>query len=170
MRGIIFSKTFANNKQIFFCVMVVLGWVGSSVLAADPSYYAKKSTWQETMQASTEALMKLVQTGEIGISLPDLGASDFTVTAWIKTESEGGTILAKAPARGGWAPQGKVFFLQEGTPTFDVGWVGAVETEVQVNDGKWRHLALAKADEMEFYIDGLAATLWNWARMSRATC
>ena len=134
--------------------MVVLGWVGSSVLAADPSYYAKKSTWQETMQASTEALMKLVQTGEIGISLPDLGASDFTVTAWIKTESEGGTILAKAPTRGGWAPQGKVFFLQEGTPTFDVGWVGAVETRIQVNDGKWHHLALAKGEGLDFYVDG----------------
>lgn len=154
MRGIIFSKIVANNKQIFFCVVVVLGWVGSSVLAADPSYYAKKSTWQETMQASTEALMKLLQTGEIGISLPDLGASDFTVTAWIKTESEGGAIIAKAPARGGWEVQGKAFFLQGGKPTFDVGWVGAVETEVLVNDGKWRHLALAKADEMEFYIDG----------------
>jgi len=101
-----------------------------------------------------ETLMKLERTGEVGKSLPDLGTSDFTITAWIKTESRGGTILAKAPERGNWAPGGKVFFLQDGTPTFDVGWVGNIETEVQVNDGNWHHLALAKADKLEFYVDG----------------
>ena len=147
-------KVLTNSVNAFFGVVVALNLASCSALAADPSYYVKKSSWQETMRASVEALMKLEQAGELGVSLPDLGASDFTVTAWIKTESEGGTILAKAPARGGWVPGGKVFFLQGGTPTFDVGWVGAVETRIQVNDGKWHHLALAKADELEFYVDG----------------
>jgi len=157
MRETISCKILTNSVNAFFGVVVALNLAGSSALAADPSYYVKKSSWQEAMRASVEALMKLEQAGEVGVSLPDLGASDFTVTAWIKTESEGGTILAKAPARGGWAPQGKVFFLGEGTPTFDVGWVGDVGTDVQVNDSKWHHLALAKADELEFYVDGQSA-------------
>ena len=154
MHRTVLGKNLMNTVSGFLSIVAVLSWANSSAFPADPSYYIKKSSWQETMRCSIEALMKLERTGEVGKSLPDLGAFDFTVTAWLKTESEGGTILARAPARGEWAPQGKVFFLQNGAPTFDVGWVGNVETEVQVNDGKWHHLALAKADKLEFYVDG----------------
>jgi hypothetical protein len=149
------SKVIGINVRTFLGFMLMASWAASSAWAVKPAYYIKKDTWQETIRASTEALMKLEQTGEMGMSLPDLGRSDFTVMAWIKTQSPGGTIIAKAPLRGGWAPQGKALFLQEGMPTFDVGWVGAVEAKVQVNDGKWHHLAIVKkADKLEFYADG----------------
>lgn len=120
----------------------------------DPSYYSKKGTWQETMLASRELLAEQAKEAGRGASLPDWGKSDFSVTAWIKTDANGGTIVAKAPAEGKWAPQGKVLFLRGGALAFDVGWVGAVGSDTKVNDGQWHHVALLGRDPLEFYVDG----------------
>jgi len=76
-------KVLTNSENAFFGVVVALNLASCSALAADSSYYVKKSSWQETMRASVETLMKLEQAGELRVSLPDLGASDFTVTAWV---------------------------------------------------------------------------------------
>jgi len=76
-------KVLTNSVNAFFGVVVALNLASCSALAAELSYYVKKSSWQESMRASVEALMKLEQAGEVGVSLPDLGASDFTVTAWV---------------------------------------------------------------------------------------
>jgi len=122
--------------------------------AAAPQYYVRKGTWQETVLASRQAMAKLQGAGEIGVSLPDLGGSDFTVAAWIRTDKAGGTIISKALGDGTWAIQGKVFFLRGGRPAMDVGWVGVVESRTKVSDGKWHHVALAKADDLTFYVDG----------------
>lgn len=121
-------------------------------VAQDPSFYQKQDTWQESLRSSIEKLA----TEELpSLSLPDLGKEPFTVSAWIKTESEDGAILARAPAEGKWKPQGKVFFLRDGRPAFDVGWVGTLHSPKKVNDGRWHHVAMTGRAALTFYVDGI---------------
>lgn len=81
---------------------------------------------------------------------------DFTIYARIRTE-EGGTILAKAPRAGPWAPDGKTFFVRQGKLCYDIGWVGVVQSRRSVNDGEWHEVA-ATYDRVEglvrLYVDG----------------
>ena len=63
--------------------------------------------------------------------------TDFTWTAWIKTDSDG-TIIAFAPASGDWAPGGKTLFVRGGTLGVDIGWVGAQSSPTAVDDGQWQ--------------------------------
>ena len=87
----------------------------------------------------------------------DMAGADFTIYARIKSEDDG-TILAKAPASGKWAPNGTTFFLREGRLHYDVGWVGVVEAEdVQVDDGRWHDVAMTwqhDTAQVRFYVDG----------------
>lgn len=88
---------------------------------------------------------------------------DFTCSAWIRTDAEKGTIIAKAPldaeARGM-----KTFFIQNGSPSFDVGYVGFVNSTVTVNDGQWHLVAVTiecstsrDNDTVTLYVDGSPA-------------
>jgi hypothetical protein len=126
-----------------------------------PSYYQKRATWPATMLASREALMQQTQEAKRAVALPDLGASDFTLAAWVKTDASGGAIVAKAPAGGQWVPQGKALFLRGGVPAFDVGWVGAVRASKTVNDDTWHHVALAGRSPLAFYVDGVPSGSGN---------
>ena len=134
--------------------MVLLG--ASAALAADPAWYRRKGTWHETLLASRRALRASRGDEAPSRPLPDLGRDDFTVLAWVRT-TRGGTILAKAPAKGKWAPQGKSLFVSGGRLTYDIGWVGAVASRRGVADGKWHHVALAKRSRtLRMYVDGAA--------------
>ena len=87
----------------------------------------------------------------------DLGASDFTITAWIKTTADTGTILSKAAVDGPWVAKGKTFFVRSGRLGYDVGWVGAVQGKVRVADGKWHHVAVthrAGNGRTRLWVDG----------------
>jgi len=122
--------------------------------AADPAWYAKKSTWHATARASLEALARQKPAAAHRVPLPDLGRSPFTITAWVRTKAAG-TIFAKAPASGVWARQGKSFFIRGGRLAFDIGWVGCVEGRARVADGQWHHVAVAKSgNRLRFYVDG----------------
>jgi hypothetical protein len=78
----------------------------------------------------------------------------FTWTAWIRT-TDGGTILARTGPGRNWAQGGKSFFVRNGKLTWDVGWVGTVQSQEAVNDGAWHHVALTVRDgNASFYIDG----------------
>jgi outer membrane lipoprotein-sorting protein len=88
---------------------------------------------------------------------------DFTCSAWIRTNAEKGTIIAKAPpdaeARGM-----KTFFIQNGSLAFDVGYVGLVNSTVTVNDGRWHLVAVTiecstsrDNDTVTLYVDGSPA-------------
>ncbi|MEM9659732.1 MAG: LamG-like jellyroll fold domain-containing protein, partial [Planctomycetota bacterium] len=86
----------------------------------------------------------------------DLLRSDFTIIAQVRSE-EGGTIVSRAPAEGLWAEHGRTLCLTEGRLVFDVGWVGAVESESNVCDGDWRHVAATYEQEtgaVRLYVDG----------------
>jgi len=96
--------------------------------------------------------------------------TDFTWAAWIKTANDG-TIIARAPATGDWAPAGKSLFVRNGVLSVDVGWVGATASAATVNDDEWHHVAMSTAFETDgdndtttLYIDGLVAggrSDWN---------
>jgi outer membrane lipoprotein-sorting protein len=95
--------------------------------------------------------------------------SDFTCLAWVRTDAEKGTIIAKAPpeaeARGM-----KTFFIQNGSPAFDVGYVGFVNSTVTINDGQWHLVAVTiecstsrDNDTVTLYVDGNpAGSKDNW--------
>ncbi|MFP4058212.1 MAG: family 16 glycoside hydrolase [Candidatus Brocadiia bacterium] len=128
--------------------------VSASALADDPSWYVKKAAWEETLEASQRAWEQARKERPPAPPLPDLGKSDFSILAWLRTR-HGGTLVAKAPAEGKWAPQGKSLFVRDGRPTLDVGWVGAVRSERAVADGRWHHVAAVKqGDALRFFVDG----------------
>ncbi|MFM7116914.1 MAG: DUF6797 domain-containing protein, partial [Planctomycetota bacterium] len=84
---------------------------------------------------------------------------DFSISAGVKTKSDG-TILCKTRDQEQWVPMGQSLFLRDGRPTLDVGWVGAVQANRQVNDGAWHEVALtwtAADKRVRFYVDGRPA-------------
>lgn len=89
-------------------------------------------------------------------------SGDFTWTAWIKSQV-GGTIVARAGRGEEWKEGGKVLFMEGGHLKFDVGWVGAVESEeASLDDGEWHHVAITvhgagETSNITFYVDGRRA-------------
>jgi hypothetical protein len=123
--------------------------------AADPPYYVKQDTWHETILASREALTKAEATPGGVVRFPDFGATDFTISVWIRTTAPVGPILGKCPAYGVWSPRNKTFFVRDGEPSFAFGNLGvAAMAGVAVNDGQWHHVAVAGRDPLDFYVDG----------------
>jgi hypothetical protein len=104
---------------------------------------------------SLDGQTKLVVDGSEGINL---STSDFTIFARIRTQ-EDGTILSKTAEEGVWVPFGKTLFVRDGRLSYDVGWVGVVQSERAVNDGKWHKVAVthrAQDGMVEVYVDGQA--------------
>ncbi|MEZ6063368.1 MAG: DUF6797 domain-containing protein [Planctomycetaceae bacterium] len=86
----------------------------------------------------------------------DFSSRDFTVAARIRTR-EGGTIFCQAKPDGPWTPDGKSFFVRDGFLCYDIGWVGVVGSDDQVDDGNWHDVVLTwrhSSGEAEFAIDG----------------
>jgi len=123
----------------------------------ESEWYAKRATWHESLIASLESLAESGAPERRAEPLPDLGASDFSISAWVRTE-EGGTILCKAPPTGEWEPQGKAFFIRGGRLCFDIGWVGVVASDREIADGRTHHVVLVKRREhLRFFVDGFPA-------------
>jgi len=151
------------KRALLFVSMLVLIQLFVEALET-PAYYLTKGTWQETMRASREELLRLEQAGEMGTPLPDLGAGDFTIMAWIKTEVETGAILTKAaPRRRGrnrdrsstrQQPQSKALYLSNGAPVYEVSSVGVFASQIRVNNGRWHHVVLVSGHSLELYVDG----------------
>ena len=86
----------------------------------------------------------------------DLTHANYTIAARIRT-FQGGTIFCKTAPEDKWVPDGKVFFVRDGRLCFDIGWVGVVESQTRVNDGKWHDVAMTwnqKSAEVRLYVDG----------------
>ena len=77
----------------------------------------------------------------------DFGSGDFTIAAWVRPGSQGGTILSKAPAEGDWAPGGKSFFIRDGRLVFDAGWVGDVQADREFGGDRWQYAAVTYRSE-----------------------
>ncbi len=81
---------------------------------------------------------------------------DFSFAARIKTESDG-TILCKTLDQRSWMPNGQSLFVRDGRLAFDIGWVGAVQSNQNVADGKWHDIVMtwrATDAQVSFYVDG----------------
>lgn len=140
----------------FLCGMAFADEGGA--LKPTPSPYVKKATWPVSMIASLE--LAASQEVENIAPIPDMGKSDFTVMAWVKTK-RGGTIFAKAPREGQWCSGGKTLFVRGGRLNYDVGWVGCVTGRQTVGDDQWHHVALAASDggrNIKLYVDGVLDT------------
>lgn len=82
--------------------------------------------------------------------------TDLTVSAWISTTKDG-VIFAQTKPEGPWVPDGKTLFVRNGRLCYDVGWVGVIESDVEVADGAWHHVAMAWQHEsarVVLYVDG----------------
>ena len=123
----------------------------SAALAGDPAWYARKATWRETLLASRESIARTPDAP--GLGLPDFGKDAYTIACWVKTTHDG-TLLAKAPAKGKWAPSGKTWFIRGGRLAYDIGWVGATGGRTKVADGQWHHVAVTGPGQIEFFVDG----------------
>ncbi len=89
----------------------------------------------------------------------DTDSRNFSITARIKTE-KGGTIWSKTVDQPSWVPNGQSMFLRDGRLTLDIGWVGAVQSNQDVADGKWHAVAMtwrAADARVSFYVDGKPA-------------
>jgi putative heme-binding domain-containing protein len=89
----------------------------------------------------------------------NMSSKDFTLTARIKTKRDGAIF---ANTRGSqWLADGQVLFIRGGRLCYDIGWVGAVTSNVRVNNGKWYDVAVvgdAKARTVELFVDGKSAS------------
>ncbi|HEY3319433.1 MAG TPA: LamG-like jellyroll fold domain-containing protein [Planctomycetota bacterium] len=133
--------------------LITLAFACCLMSASEPAPYVKKATWQETLLASLEAASQQKSDNGPKLPLPDFGKDNFTLCAWVKTTS-GGTIVAKAPAEGVWAPQGKSLFIRDGRVNYDIGWVACISSKTSVSDGQWHHVAFTGPQTYAFYIDG----------------
>ena len=85
---------------------------------------------------------------------------DFTFSTWICTTKDG-SIFSQTQPEGSWIPGGKTFFIRDGRLCFDVGWVGVIEGDRFISDGRWRHVAFSwDADNfrVELFVDGVRET------------
>ena len=86
----------------------------------------------------------------------ELSGSDFTIAGRIRT-TQGGTIFCQTRPGDRWAPGGKAFFVRGGRLCFDIGWVGVVESQGKVDDGRWHDIAVVwrhKTGQVRLWIDG----------------
>jgi hypothetical protein len=87
----------------------------------------------------------------------DMAEADFTICARLRSPGDG-TIFARAPGEGPWAPDGKTFFIRDGLLHYDIGWMGVVAAEEgAVDDGRWHDVAVTwqhRSADVRLYVDG----------------
>lgn len=84
------------------------------------------------------------------------GEQPFTLQARFKTRHAlGGTIAAKCPPAGQWAPKARALFIRGGRVTYDIGWVGAISGRTRVDDNQWHDVVLTRRGaNVELWVDG----------------
>ena len=85
--------------------------------------------------------------------------SDFTWSAWIKTDNSGpGVIFAKTGGPGTDDKGPKTLWVRNGVLNLDTGWVGNVEDAGNnIDDNQWHHIAVAGTPEdskVQYFVDG----------------
>ncbi len=111
-----------------------------------------KDTWfDQLIKLKDEPPAKVEQ--KDSVPLPDFANGKFTVTAWIKTKSEG-TIFAKTLPDSDWVSGGKSLFIRGGRLAYDIGWVGAIGGAAAVTDDRWHHVAISGSAPVRLYVDG----------------
>jgi putative heme-binding domain-containing protein len=86
----------------------------------------------------------------------DMFRGDYTIVATFKTR-RGGSLFCETTPGERWVPGGKSLFVRNGRLVFDIGWVGAVESERRVDDGNWHEVVLTyerSNGRARLFIDG----------------
>jgi len=193
MERVLANPTWAKRERIVISFLLLTFLIVSNVLAEDASFYVKKDTWQETVLASREALMKEEKAQGGGVTL-DFAQEEFTIAAWVKTKA-GGPIFVKSAAPGVWEVASKILTIQqdEGNLLYLVSIprerreddserhtdedsfgglaiaLGQLEGQgLDIRDGQWHHVAMSGANlRYNFYVDGKpieSLTLWNFRK------
>lgn len=119
---------------------------GQSVAGEQPSAPARNQ-----LQFNGQSFVEVSDTEDF-----DTTTSNFTVTAKIRTKI-GGTIVSRTTTGEKWVPDGQTLFVRDGRLTFDIGWVGAVQSRQRVDDGKWHDVAMtwnSKSELVQLFVDG----------------
>lgn len=104
---------------------------------------------------------KLAFNGATFLQLPvgerlNMFSKDFTIAATIATNVDG-AIFTKTHSKGPWVDGGKSLFVRGGKMAYDIGWVGVVNGNARVADGKPHDVALtfeAETGKLTLYVDG----------------
>ncbi len=99
-----------------------------------------------------EEVPTLAQTG--AQDFPDAGldlGADFTAMATFESNGSG-TLFSMCAPQGKWSRDAKALLIRGGRLVYDIGWLGAMNTGVKVNDGK-PHTAVVS-------VSGGTARLW----------
>lgn len=86
----------------------------------------------------------------------DTYQQDFTVTATIKTSSDG-TIWSVSDGGEKWIPNGQSLFIRDSKLCFDIGWVGAVQGKTAIADNRWHSVAVTwqkSTKRVRLFVDG----------------
>ena len=100
-------------------LVVVIAGCFTSIAAPGQSfdtdtYYKKADSWHETMWASLEAFSREATVSLPKSAIPDLGMTDMTIMAWIRT-TEGGVVFSVSSEEGDWAEHGsKALLIRDG--------------------------------------------------------
>jgi cytochrome c5 len=79
---------------------------------------------------------------------------DYTVVVRFRSGGEG-TLFARCPSTGKWAPDSKALFIRDGRLVFDIGWLGAMSGGERVDDGRDHVAVLAQAGaRLRLWLDG----------------
>ena len=137
-------------------ILLFLFILTPAILASDPSFYIKKDSWEKTIWTSINLLEAQEKSGEVESGMPDFGRSDFTVMTWVKTSADRSSIFAKVSGQADRPEmQGKVLYIEDGFLKYQIESIGVFNSEYLVNDGRWHHIVLTGANQLEFYVDGI---------------
>ena len=111
----------------------------------------RKTSQAQSLKFDGKSFIEILNSSDF-----DTTSKDFTITARIRTKA-GGTILSRTKSGDKWVPDGQTFFVRNGQLAFDIGWVGTVQSQRRVNDGKWHDVAVswnAESERVQLFVDG----------------
>lgn len=79
---------------------------------------------------------------------------DFTAVVRFRTEGSG-PLFGKVSPDGEHRPHDKVLFIEDGRLHYDIGYVGVIQGDIEVDNGEWHTVALRQKDEeVEIFLNG----------------
>ena len=87
-----------------------------------------------------------------------LGQGDFSITAWVRTASEGGgAIISRSAKEGEWSDQSRALFVRDGKVGYEIAGAGDLVGKTKIKDRQWHHVALVYrhgTTQYDLYVDG----------------
>ncbi len=140
-------------KSVQIAVDTIAGvrsvWVGGKPILEEEAF--RPSSGESTSDAPAGELWRSAP-GEAGKEF-DLGG-EFTAAIRFRSD-DGGTLLSKCAPEGKWTPDSKALFIKGGRLVYDIGWMGAIRTKKNIEDGEWHHAVLVyRSGRAQIFVDG----------------